>query len=161
MILVMDEIAAAFLERAVVLATQSVAAGGGPFGALLVLPDGRRFHATNRVTLDNDPTAHAEVSVIRLACAKLGTYQLTGAVLYSSCEPCPMCLAAALWARVERVYYAADRYAAARAGFDDAAFYDYLEGRSGQGLMPVRQLTLSQAEEPFDAWRSSEQRVEY
>lgn len=157
----MDEKAAAFLERAVDLATQSVAAGGGPFGALLVLQDGRSFHATNRVTLDNDPTAHAEVSVIRLACAKLGTFELTGAVLYSSCEPCPMCLAAALWARVGRVYYAADRFAAARAGFDDAAFYDYLEGRTSRDLMPVQQLELSRAEQPFYAWSTAEQRVEY
>ncbi len=102
------------LDRAVALAVDSVAHAGGPFGAVVVTADGQVFEGNNRVTQDNDPTAHAEVTAIRRACAALGTFDLTGATLYSSCEPCPMCLASALWARVQAVHYAADRYDAAR-----------------------------------------------
>jgi len=89
------------LARAIALAARNVADGGGPFGALVVAPDGREFEGVNRVTRDNDPTAHAEVVAIRAAGAALGTFDLAGCVLYASCEPCPLCLSAALWARVE------------------------------------------------------------
>lgn len=116
---------AAYLERAIELATSNVADKGGPFGAVIVTADGQAFDGVNRVTANNDPTAHAEVTAIRNACAALGTFDLTGAVLYSSCEPCPMCLASSLWARVSRVVFAADRHDAAKAGFDDAVFYEY------------------------------------
>lgn len=157
----MEETTTTHLRRAVELAEESVANGGGPFGAVLVLPDGRTFEAANRVTLDNDPTAHAEVVAIRRACRELGVFDLGGATLYASCEPCPMCLAASLWARVGRVFFAADRFAADRAGFSDAEFYDYLEGRSGPELMPVERLAIPEAEKPFEVWARSEQRVEY
>src|SRR5690606_20148208 len=90
----------------------------GPFADVLVLPDGRRFEGVNQVVPTSDPTAHAEVVAIRHACAATGSVALEGAVVYASCEPCPMCVAAALWARVDAVYYAADRHDAARAGFD-------------------------------------------
>lgn len=148
------------LRRAVEIAKESATSGGGPFGVVLVMPNGRTFEATNGVTLNNDPTAHAEVQAIRLACSELGTFELKGAVLYSSCEPCPMCLAASLWARVARVHYAADRFDAARAGFSDAEFYDYLEG-SDKSLMPVSQERLPTANAPFEAWLETEDRVEY
>ncbi|HLR45537.1 MAG TPA: nucleoside deaminase [Deinococcales bacterium] len=157
----MTETDSKHLERAIRLAEENVTAGGGPFGALIVSADGRVFEAGNRVTSDNDPTAHAEVSAIRLACRELGTFELQGATLYTSCEPCPMCLASALWARVSRVLYAADRHAAARAGFSDAEFYDWLEGRADRELMTVEHVERSDSEAPFDAWRAFSERVEY
>lgn len=160
---------AAHLEKAVTLAVDSVANAGGPFGAVIVTRDGRVVEGNNRVTQDHDPTAHAEVTAIRRACAELGTFDLSGAVLYSSCEPCPMCLASALWARVEAVYFAADRHDAAAAGFDDAAFYDFfaarLQGPAGEGnaagLMTVRHERTPSAVAPFDAWRVLESRIDY
>lgn len=97
------------MERAIRLAEENVAAGGGPFGAVLVAPDGRQFHGINRVTATPDPTAHAEVDAIRAAARALGTADLCGSTLHASCEPCPMCLAAALWARVDRLVHAATR----------------------------------------------------
>jgi len=160
---------AAHLERAVSLAVDSVANAGGPFGAVIVTRDGRVVEGNNRVTQDNDPTAHAEVTAIRRACAELGTFHLSGAVLYSSCEPCPMCLASALWARVDAVYFAADRHDAAAAGFDDAAFYEFFAARlqdapgtgAAGGLMTVRHQRTDSAVTPFDAWRVLETRVDY
>ncbi|WP_374189462.1 nucleoside deaminase [Sinomonas cellulolyticus] len=153
-----------FLARAVELATANVADGGGPFGAVLVLPDGRTFEGQNRVTRDNDPTAHAEVVAIRRAAAAVG-FDLTGAALYASCEPCPLCLAAALWARIGTLHYAADRYAAAAAGFDDAAFYAYLDaGPEAHGpgsLLAVTRTEIASQGRPFRAWSESEGRVEY
>ena len=113
------------LTQALALASANVRNAGGPFGAVVVSPDGHAFDGVNRVTANNDPTAHAEVMAIRNACTSLGTFDLTGFVLYTSCEPCPMCLSSALWARIEQVVYAVDRHDAARAGFDDAVFYEY------------------------------------
>ncbi|MEO8908000.1 MAG: nucleoside deaminase, partial [Microbacteriaceae bacterium] len=109
-----------YLRHAIELAVRNVDNGGGPFGALIVTADGREFEGLNRVTANNDPTAHAEVTAIRTACAGIQNFDLTGATLYTSCEPCPMCLASALWARVDNVVFAADRHDAADAGFDDA-----------------------------------------
>lgn len=149
------------LARAVELAITNVAAGGGPFAALVVTQDGRVFEGANRVTAENDPTAHAEVTAIRTACRELGTFDLSGATLYSSCEPCPMCLSSALWARIERVYFAADRHDAASAGFDDAAFYDYIERHVDSPLMPVERVRLASSVEPFDRWRANDSRIEY
>src|SRR5438874_606486 len=109
-----------WLDRAVALATENVEAGGGPFGALIIRGDSELISVgVNRVTRDIDPTAHAEVVAIREACRKLSDFRLDGCVLVTSCEPCPLCLAAALWSRVDQVVYAADRYDAASAGFDD------------------------------------------
>ncbi len=151
---------AARLERAIDLAVANVAAGGGPFGAVLVTHGGRSFEGVNRVTRDNDPTAHAEVVAIRNACRELGTFELSGAVLYASCEPCPMCLATALWARVPEVWSAADRYQAAAAGFSDAQFYDFIEGED-RSAMQVAQAGHSRAHEPFAAWERFEGRTRY
>ena len=102
----------------------------------MVTADGRVHEGVNRVTRDNDPTAHAEVVAIRAAAAATANFDLHGAVLYTSCEPCPLCLASALWARIDRVYFAADRHGAAAAGFDDAVFYDYFNGTRPE-LLPV------------------------
>lgn len=149
-----------FLGQAINLAVQNVADGGGPFGALVVTADGKRHFGVNRVTRDNDPTAHAEVVAIRTAAAASANFDLSGAVLYASCEPCPLCLAAALWARIGRVYFAADRHGAAAAGFDDALFYEYFDGTRAE-LMPVSQTDIPTSKVPFDAWRDNPDRTEY
>ena len=152
---------AAHLERAIELATSNVADNGGPFGAVIVAANGQAFDGVNRVTANNDPTAHAEVTAIRSACAALGTFDLSGAVLYTSCEPCPMCLASALWARVDRVVFAADRHDAAKAGFDDAVFYEYFETPPEERSMPVTQVSGDSRNAPFEAWTASVTRIDY
>jgi guanine deaminase len=155
-----------YLARTIALATANVLNSGGPFGAMIVTADGQAFDGVNRVTADNDPTAHAEVTAIRTACRELGTFDLTGAVLYTSCEPCPMCLASALWARVQRVVFAADRHDAASVGFDDAVFYEYFENRDRDSLMPVAKLELGHPQaptplEPFTTWNTLDSRIDY
>lgn len=153
------------MAAAISIAAENVRNAGGPFGALIVAADGTRFEGVNRVTANNDPTAHAEVTAIRNACTALGTFDLSGAVLYTSCEPCPMCLASALWARVSRVVYAADRHEAAAAGFDDAAFYEFFEGDPADrcAMMPVERITDAGFDhrEPFTLWSKLETRIEY
>ncbi|GAA2173738.1 nucleoside deaminase [Arthrobacter parietis] len=152
-----------FIARAIDLAIRNVHDGGGPFGAVIVTGDGRPFDGTNRVTANNDPTAHAEVMAIRNACSSLGTFDLSGCVLYTSCEPCPLCLSAALWARVDGIVYAADRHDAARAGFDDARFHDFFTQPVEERSMQVRQLVLpdSSGANPFRAWAELANRIEY
>ncbi len=155
---------AEYLARAVALATDNVRNAGGPFGAIVVSADGRVFEGVNRVTANLDPSAHAEVTAIRNACQGLGTFDLTGAVLYTSCEPCPMCLATSLWARIDRVYFAANRDDAADAGFDDAVFYRYFEGgEEDRAIMPVTQETLPPAQRvaPFTEWSTTATRIDY
>ncbi len=153
----------AHLDHATRLATQNVHSGGGPFGAVLVTADGREFEGINRVTANNDPTAHAEVTAIRTACAETNTFDLSGATLYSSCEPCPMCLSSALWARVESVYFAADRHDAANAGFDDAVFYDFFDAPDSERSMHVEQRASDEKTHlaPFTAWGALNTRIEY
>ncbi len=150
-----------WLRLAVDRATANVADDGGPFAALVVRGDEVVADGVNRVTRDLDPTAHAEVVAIRGACRELGTHVLTGTVLVSSCEPCPLCLSAALWARVDAVVYAADRDDAARGGFDDREFYDLFARPRETWDLPVRQLPLASAAEPFEAWLAKADRVDY
>jgi tRNA(Arg) A34 adenosine deaminase TadA/uncharacterized protein (DUF952 family) len=149
------------LAHAIALATANAATDGGPFGALVVTADGHVFEGANRVTATNDPTAHAEVTAIRTACSALGTFDLTGAVIYTSCEPCPMCLGSALWARVARVVYAADRHDAAAAGFDDAVFFEYFASPERGAPMPLVQQATPDATAPFEVWRANADRTEY
>ncbi|WP_328293908.1 nucleoside deaminase [Kineococcus sp. NBC_00420] len=150
-----------FLDLAVDLAVQNVADGGGPFGAVVVRDGVVIAQGQNRVTRDNDPTAHAEVQAIRAACQELGSFSLTGCTLYSSCEPCPMCLASALWSRVDRVLFAADRDDAARGGFDDRAFYELFDTPRSAWAVPVVQQRDGNSPAPFDAWLASVERVDY
>lgn len=155
---------ATFLASAVDLAVANVAAGGGPFGA--VITRGTEVIATgvNRVTRDLDPSAHAEVTAIRTAAATIGDFSLAGCVLFTSCEPCPMCLATSLWARLDRVVFAADRHDAARGGFDDLAFYELFGiDTSNESAWPtaVVELRPANATAPFDAWLANADRVEY
>ena len=152
----------AYLRRAVALACEGVDAGlGGPFGALVVL-DGRVVGSgCNRVTSSGDPTAHAEIVAIRAACRELGRYHLNGAILYASCEPCPMCLAAASWARVGAIYHARGSDVAARAGFDDVAIRSELLRPAAERRIPLVMLPLEGGDEPFERWARSPHRREY
>lgn len=158
---VSDLAQARWLAEAVEMARRNVLDGGGPFGALVV--DGERVvgAGVNRVTRDNDPTAHAEVTAIRAACLSRGDFRLDGTVLYSSCEPCPLCLSASLWARVDRVVYAADRHDAARGGFDDLEFYELFARHRDSWPTEVRAVPTQDASAPFDAWLANEARVAY
>jgi guanine deaminase len=150
-----------WLEQAVRLAVDNVADGGGPFGALVVAAGEVIGRGVNRVTRDNDPTAHAEVVAIRAACQVVGDFSLPKAVLYSSCEPCPLCLAASLWARVHRVVYAAARYDAARGGFDDLAFYRLFATDRATWKTEVSALETADSASPFQVWLAKTDRVSY
>lgn len=151
-----------WMSRAIAVATESVHNGGGPFGALVAKDGVVVASGNNQVTATLDPSAHAEVSVMRAACRELGTFSLEGCVLVTSCEPCPMCLATALWARVDRIVYCADRHDAAVAGFDDRKFYDLLE-KKPQSMWPmtVEHLDLPNRTAPFDAWLAKSDRIDY
>ncbi|WGX98109.1 nucleoside deaminase [Nocardioides sp. L-11A] len=151
----------AWLVRAVDLATSSVAEGGGPFGAVVVRDGAVVAEGQNRVTRDLDPTAHAEVVAIRAACTALASFELRGCTLYTSCEPCPLCVSASLWARLDRVVYAADRDDAARGGFDDRAFYELFDRPRTAWAMPVTQVVTAEAAAPFDAWLANAARTAY
>jgi guanine deaminase len=152
---------AEWLAGTVELAIRNVADSGGPFAAIIVRDGTELGRGVNRVTRDNDPTAHAEVCAIRAACAHLGDFRLTGTTLYASCEPCPLCLSAALWARVDRVLFAADRYDAARAGFDDLEFYEMLAEDRVLWPTMVAKVAMAEGAAPFDAWLSSPDRIQY
>jgi guanine deaminase len=151
-----------FLRRAIALATDNVLHGaGGPFGAVIVR-DGRILgEGVNTVTTAHDPTAHGEVNAIRAASKALGTFSLAGCQLYTSCEPCPMCLAAAYWARIDDLYYGASAADAARAGFDDAFLYDELRKDQSARTLPATQLLSDEAWSSFAAWIASPNKVKY
>lgn len=150
-----------FLAEALRVASESVERGGGPFGAVVVR-DGRIVaRAANRVTQSNDPTAHAEVEAIRAACRELGTFQLDGCEIYSSSEPCPMCLGAIYWARPTVVYYANGRDVALAAGFDDDHIYEEFLLPPEKRRYPLVRLDVEGAEEPFRRWAEKADRVEY
>jgi len=150
-----------FLGRAVELAIDNVGQGGGPFGALVVKDNQVIAASGNRVTANLDPTAHAEVLAIRLACQALGSFQLTGCTLYTSCEPCPMCLGAIYWARLQAVYYACNRQDAAQAGFDDRFIYDEIGKSSDSRCIPMIYLNLDNAGLPFEAWDGLQGKIRY
>ncbi|HWI44381.1 MAG TPA: nucleoside deaminase [Nocardioides sp.] len=150
-----------WLEEAVALATANVAGGGGPFGAVVVRGEVVVGRGQNRVTRDLDPTAHAEVVALRGAAREIADFSLAGCVLYSSCEPCPMCMSSALWARVDRVVYAADRADATRGRFADSLFYDLFSRPRDTWPIPVVNERVASAAEPFDAWLAREDRTPY
>jgi guanine deaminase len=150
-----------WLSQAVDLAVANVAAGGGPFGAVVVRDGVRVATGQNRVTRDLDPTAHAEVLAIRAACAELGDFSLVGCVLFTSCEPCPLCIAACLWARLDRVVYAADRHDAARGGFDDREFYELFARDRSTWPTLVHPGEHTESFAPFRAWLDKTDRTAY
>jgi len=134
---------------------------GGPFGAVIV-KDGKVIAKSgNKVTSTNDPTAHAEVSAIRIACKKLKTFDLSGCVVYTSCEPCPMCLAAIYWARVDAVYYGNTKKDAADINFDDSFIYDEIEKPTAERKLPIKQLMRDEALQAFKLWEQSAMKVTY
>lgn len=152
---------ASWLARTIELATDNVANGGGPFGAVIVRDGELLAEGQNRVTASLDPTAHAEVVAIRAACQVVGDFSLAGATLYTSCEPCPLCLSAALWARVDRVVFAADRDDAARGGFDDREFYELFSRDRSTWDVAIDSVRPENASAPFDAWLAQENRTDY
>ena len=151
-----------FLRKAIHLATQHIgSSGAGPFGAVIVKDDKIVGQGWNQVTSTNDPTAHAEIVAIRDACRHLGTFSLAGCTIHSSCEPCPMCLAAIYWAHLDEIYYAATRDDAAAAGFDDAFIYDEIGLPPVERSIPARQELRGEALKAFDAWADFDDRIEY
>ena len=150
------------MKRAIALALENVRSGsGGPFAAVIVKEGLIIAEGTNRVTFSNDPTAHAEVVAIREACRMLADFQLTDCDLYTTCEPCPMCLGAIYWARPARVFYAATAADAAEAGFDDAFIYDELKVAPGGRRIPMTQVLREDSLAIFVAWKGQENKTPY
>lgn len=151
-----------FLQQAVDLAVQNVESGhGGPYGAVIVQNGEIIAGSGNRVTTNLDPTAHAEILAIRIACQKLQDFQLTDCILYTSCEPCPMCLGAIYWSRLQKVYFACDRHDAAAAEFDDSFIYDELAIQPSKRRIAMLHLELPDARRPFVAWAEKSDKVLY
>lgn len=151
-----------FMGEAIALSKQNVEKGlGGPFGAVIVKDGEIIAKSVNMVTVANDPTAHAEISAIRLACQKLDTYSLEGCVIYTSCEPCPMCLGAIYWARLDKMYYANTKKDAANVGFDDAFIYDEIDLHPEERKLKTERLLSTEALEAFKLWHSCETKKKY
>lgn len=150
-----------FMREAIRLALENVNNGGGPFGAVIV-KDGKIIATgVNRVTANNDPTAHAEVCAIRSACQALDTFVLEGCDIYSTCEPCPMCLGAIYWAHIDRLYYACNKYDAADAGFDDSFIYKELALTKDERRLKTEILIPEEAKRIFEEWKNNEDKTEY
>lgn len=150
-----------FMRKAIELSLENVENGGGPFGAIIVKNDVIIATGVNRVTSSCDPTAHAEVSAIREAAQKLGTFNLSGCEIYTSCEPCPMCLGAIYWARLDKMYYANTKTDAKNIGFDDSFIYDELELKPADRTLPSETLLHEEAIKVFEAWAVKEDKIEY
>lgn len=149
------------MHRAIQLSIESVKNGGGPFGAVIARGGEIIAEASNSVTIDHDPTAHAEVNAIRKASAKLGTFDLSGCDIFTSCEPCPMCLGAIYWAHLDRIYYANDRKDAANIGFDDDFIYEEISIPVSQRKKPMEAFMRSEAIKAFQLWTDKNDKVEY
>ena len=150
-----------FMRKAIALSVDNIKNGGGPFGAVIV-KDGKIIATgVNRVTANTDPTAHAEVNVIRKASKKLGTFDLAGCEIYTSCEPCPMCLGAVYWAHLDKMYYGNTKADAKNIGFDDSFIYDEIELKPENRKVKTIQLLSEEAIIAFEAWTKVEDKVEY
>jgi guanine deaminase len=150
------------MQRAIALATENVLSGaGGPFGAVVVRNGQIIATGVNLVTSTNDPTAHAEVVAIRAACKALGDFRLAGCVVYTSCEPCPMCLAALYWSRCDAIFYGNSAADASAAGFDDSLLYAEVSRPIDQRRIPMNRLLANQAMESFNTWRARVDKIEY
>lgn len=150
-----------WMQMAIDLAVENVAKGGGPFAAVIVKNGELVASGCNRVTLNNDPTAHAEVSAIRAACAKLQTFDLQGCDIYTSCEPCPMCLGAIYWAHLDRIYYGANQHDAAAINFDDAFIYEELAHTPEERKKAMIRLLPDEALAAFKAWSEKNDKIAY
>lgn len=149
------------MRKAIALSEENVRNGGGPFGAVIARNGEIVATGVNRVTDSCDPTAHAEVSAIRAACAELGTFDLSGCEIYTSCEPCPMCLGAIYWAHLDRMYYGNDKHDAGNIGFDDSFIYDELSVPADRRRLLAERLLADEAKTAFRMWSEKEDKVEY
>lgn len=149
------------MREAIWLSEENVTNGGGPFGAVITRDGKIVATGVNRVTANNDPTAHAEVSAIRAACEKLNTFDLSGCEIYTSCEPCPMCLGAIYWAHIDKIYYGNDKDDAKAIDFDDSFIYDELALPRGERRLPVDVLLENEAIKAFEMWKNKSDKIEY
>ena len=151
----------AFMKRAIELSIKSVNNGGGPFGSVIVKGDKIIAEGSNKVTSNNDPTAHGEIVAIREACKKLNNFSLNGCELYSTCEPCPMCLSAIYWARINKIYYANTREDARKIDFDDSLIYTELQKNIDKRKIPMIQMMRNEALKAFEMWDKKTDKVKY
>jgi len=150
-----------FMQRAIELSVENIKNNGGPFGAVIVKDGIIISEGTNRVTANNDPTAHAEISAIRQAAQKLNTFNLSGCEIYTSCEPCPMCLSAIYWAHLDKIYFGNTKTDAKDIGFDDSFIYDELEMNPDDRKVAMERLLPEEAILAFEDWKNKEDKIEY
>ena len=150
-----------FMSRAIELSIESVKSGGGPFGSVIIKNNEIISEGMNRVTKNNDPTAHGEIVAIRKACKNLNDFSLKGCELYTSCEPCPMCLSAIYWSRIDKIYYANTRDDAKKIDFDDSLIYSELTKKIKERKIPTTQLMRDEALQGFKLWKNTENKVKY
>ena len=149
------------MSRAIELSIESVKSGGGPFGSVIIKNNEIISEGMNRVTKNNDPTAHGEIVAIRNACKNLNDFSLKGCELYTSCEPCPMCLSAIYWSRIDKIYYANTRDDAKKIDFDDSLIYSELTKKIKERKIPTIQLMRNEALQGFKLWKNTENKVKY
>jgi tRNA(Arg) A34 adenosine deaminase TadA len=150
-----------FMSRAIELSIESVKSGGGPFGSVIIKNNEIISEGMNRVTKNNDPTAHGEIVAIRNACKNLNDFSLKGCELYTSCEPCPMCLSAIYWSRIDKIYYANTRDDAKKIDFDDSLIYSEFTKKIKERKIPTTQLMRDEALQGFKLWKNTENKVKY
>ena len=150
-----------FMKRAIELSIESVNKGGGPFGCVIIKDEKIVSEGSNKVTSTNDPTAHGEIVAIREACKKINNFSLSGFELYSSCEPCPMCLSAIYWARIDKVYFANTRQDAQKIDFDDSLIYSEFQKNIDKRKIPMAQMMRSEALKAFELWDKKTDKVKY
>ena len=150
-----------FMKRAIELSIKGIGNGGGPFGCIIVKDDKIIAEGSNKVTPNNDPTAHGEIVAIREACKKLNNFSLNGCELYSTCEPCPMCLSAIYWARISKIYYANTREDAQKIDFDDSLIYTELQKNIDKRKIPMIQMMRNEALKAFEMWDKKTDKVKY
>ena len=150
-----------FMQRAIELSIESINSGGGPFGSVIVKDEKIISEGMNRVTVDNDPTSHGEIVAIRNACKKLNTFNLSNCYLYSSCEPCPMCMSAIYWSRIGKVYYANTRDDAKKINFDDSLIYSEIPKKNEDKKISMKQIMRNEALKAFDLWDKKTDKIEY
>ena len=150
-----------FMQKAIELSIKNIHNNGGPFGCVIVKNNKIISEGVNGVTQNNDPTAHAEIEAIRNACKKLNTFDLSGCELYTSCEPCPMCLSAIYWSHIDLVYYGNSRENAAEIQFDDKFIYDEMKKDINERKIPLKQILKDEAIKAFNLWAETENKTKY
>ena len=150
-----------FMTRAIELSIESVNSGGGPFASLIIKEDKIIAEGSNRVTLTNDPTAHGEIVAIRKACKSLNNFNLSGYELYTTCEPCPMCLSAIYWSHVDNIFYANTREDAKKINFDDSLIYSEISKKNEDRKIPIKQMLRDEALKAFEIWNKKTDKIEY